>query len=132
MEIRVSTEQGRVPVTVLHLTGDVDVHSYEQLQAAAEQAQTDGARYVLLDLTGVGYISSAGIRAINHIFYLLRVDAPAESDAVIRAGVEAGTFKSAHLKLLNPNKRVAEALKITGVDMFLDFHHDLATAVASF
>lgn len=132
MDIRVSTEQGRVPVTVLHLTGDVDVNSYEQLQAAAEQAHAGGARHMLLDLGGVGYVSSAGIRAINHIFYLLRADAPVESDEAIRAGVEAGTFTSAHLKLLNPNKRVAEALKITGVDMFLEFHHDLAAAVASF
>lgn len=132
MEIRVSTEAGRVPVTVLHISGDIDVNTYEQLQAQAEQAYAAGARHMLLDLAGVGYVSSAGIRAINHLFYLLRADAPDESDAAIRAGVEAGTFTSAHLKLLNPNKRVTEALKITGVDMFLEFYTDQATAIASF
>ncbi len=132
MEIRVSTEQGRVPVTVLHLTGDVDANSYEQLQAAGEQAHAAGAHHLLLDLAAVGYISSAGIRAINHLFHLLRTNAPSESDAAIRAGIGAGTFTSAHLKLLNPTKRVAEALKIAGVDMFLEFHHDLAAAVASY
>lgn len=132
MDIRVSTEAGRVPVTVLHLSGDIDVNTYEQLQAQAEQAYAAGARHMLLDLTAVGYVSSAGVRAINHIFYLLRAGAPDESDAAIRAGVEAGTFTSAHLKLLNPNKRVTEALKITGVDMFLELHTDQAAAVASF
>ncbi|MCC7360808.1 MAG: STAS domain-containing protein [Anaerolineales bacterium] len=132
MDIRVSTEQGRVPVTVLHLSGDVDVTSYEQLQAAAEQAYAGGARYLLLDLTHVGYVSSAGIRAINHIFYLVRAQVPEESDEAIRPGVEAGTFTSALLKLLNPNPRVTEALHITGVDMFLQIHNDLAEAVASF
>jgi anti-anti-sigma regulatory factor len=132
MDVRVTTEQGRVPVTVLHITGDVDVNSYEQLQAAAEQAYAGGARHLLLDLTNVGYVSSAGIRAINHIFYLLRTGVPAESDEAIRAGLSAGTFTSGHLKLLNPNQRVAEALKMTGIDMFLELHHDLAQAVASF
>ena len=132
MDIRVSTEQGRVPVTVLHLNGDLDVTSYEQLQAAAEQAYAGGARYLLLDLTHVGYVSSAGIRAINHLFYLVRTAVPEESDEAIRVGVEAGTFTSALLKLLNPNRRVVEALHITGIDMFLEIHNDLAVAVASF
>ena len=132
MDIRVSTEKGRMPVTVLHLSGDVDVTTYEQLQTAAEQAYAAGARYLLLDLSHVGYVSSAGIRAINHIFYLLRAGEPAESDEAIRAGVEAGTFTSKHLKLAGLNRRVTEALHIAGIDMFLQIHNDLGVAVASF
>lgn len=132
MEISVSTEQGRVPVTVFHLSGDLDTNSFEQLQAQAKQAYQSGTRHLLLDLAGVGYVSSAGIRAINHLFNLLRADVPNESDAAIREGVNAGTFMSGHLKLLSPNKRVMEVLKLTGLDMFLEFHHKLAEAVASF
>ncbi len=132
MEIRVSTEQGRVPVTVFRVFGDVDVQSYEALQAQAEQAYRAGTRYLLLDLAQVDYVSSAGIRAINHLFNLMRTDVPAENDAALREGLSAGTFMSQHLKLLNPNPRVKEVLKITGLDMFLEFHTDLGPAVASF
>ena len=132
MDITTTHEQGRVPVTVFHLKGDLNVNTYEQLEQTAHKAVEGGARNVLLDLAEVPYVSSAGIRAVNHIFQLLRGDAPGESDAAIEKGLRAGTFKSPHVKLLNPTPRVAEVLKVAGVDMFLEIHHDLKSAVASF
>jgi anti-anti-sigma factor len=132
MEIRVSNQQGRVPVTVFHIVGDVDTNTYQQLQAQAEQAHAAGASNIVLDLSQAGYVSSAGIRAINHIYTLLRTNAPAESDEAVRQGIKAGTFTSPHLKLARLNKRVSEALKTAGVDMFLEFYADLDAAIASF
>ena len=132
MDIRVLTARGRVPVSVFHIAGDIDTHSYQELEAKAEQAQAEGAREIVLDLTDVGYVSSAGIRAINHIYRLMRTGAPEESDEAVREGIKAGTFKSPHLKLANVSQRVSEALKVAGVDMFLEFHPDLASAVDSF
>lgn len=132
MEIQVSNRPGRVPVTVFHIVGDVDTNTYQQLQARAEQAHSAGAGNIVLDLSQVGYVSSAGIRALNHIFQLLRTNAPGESDEAVRLGINAGTFKSPHLKLAHLNRRVSEALKIAGVDMFLEFHPDLDAAIASF
>ena len=132
MEIQVSIEQGRVPVTVFHIVGDVDASTYEQLQTRAREAHAAGAGNLVLDLAQVGYVSSAGVRALNAIFTLLRTDAPAESDAVMYKGISDGTFKSPHLKLANLNARVADALRIAGIDMLLEFHPSLAAAVASF
>jgi anti-anti-sigma factor len=132
MEIAVSHEQGRVPVTVFHIQGEINVNSYEQLQAQAQAAVKAGARDVLLDLTGVTYISSAGLRALHHIFTLLRTDSPAESDSALSKGLRDGTWKSPHFKLLNPQPSVLEILKTTGYDMYLEIHHNLQEAVASF
>ena len=132
MEIQVSNQLGRVPVTVFHVVGDIDTHTYQQLQTQAEQAHAAGAGNIVLDLAQVGYVSSAGIRAINHIYTLLRTQAAAESDAAVRVGINAGTFKSPHLKLASVSHRVNEALKVAGVDMFLEFHPDVETALASY
>ena len=132
MDITVSLEQGRVPVTVFHIQGDVNVSTYEQLQARAQQAYEAGTRNLLVDLAEVAYVSSAGVRAINSLFNLLRTDTPGESDEAIRNGLSDGSFKSPHLKLLNPTPRVLEVLTMAGVDMFLEIHRDLKTAVASF
>jgi|SRR5579859_1797678 len=132
MEIEVSNETGRVPVTVFHITGDIDTNTYTQLETRAEQAHAAGAANIVLDLSQVRYVSSAGIRAINQIYNLLRTGAPGESDEAVRLGIAAGTFKSPHLKLAHLNPRVSEALKAAGVDMFLEFHPDLAAALASF
>jgi anti-anti-sigma factor len=132
MEIQVSSEQGRVPVTVFHIVGDVDTHTYLELEARAAQAHAEGARDIVLDLADVGYVSSAGIRAISSIYRLLRTSAPAESDEAARQGISAGTFKSPHLKLANANSRVSSALKTAGVDMFLELHSSRKLAVTSY
>jgi hypothetical protein len=130
MQITISQEQARVPVTVFRLKGDLT--SEAQLQSQAKEAYDSGARHILLDLKEVPYMSSAGLRAIHQIFMMLRSDTPAESDQAMKAGISAGTFTSPHLKLLNPTKHVREVLKTAGYDMFLEIHQDHKKALASF
>jgi anti-anti-sigma factor len=132
MEITVSSEQGRVPVKVFHIIGDVDTESYEQLQTRARQEINAGTRYIVLDLADVPYISSYGIRAISQIFNWLRDSSKDESDSEISQGVRSGTYQSHHLKLVNPSSRVMKVLKETGLDMYVQVDHDVRTAVSSF
>ena len=132
MVVNVSTEQGRVPVTIFHISGDIDGKTYDQLQAQADQAYQAGMRDLLLDLTHVNYVSSAGIRALHYIFKLLRTNAPSESDEVMKKGLMDGSFKSPHLKLLNPSPEVSKVLKITGMDMYMEVFRDQKNAVSSF
>ena len=130
MDVTVSQAQGRVPVTIFRITGAVT--NNQELEARAQTAYDDGTRNILLDLTEVSYMATAGLRALHAIFTLLRADTPEESDATTNAGIAAGTFVSPHLKLLNPNAYVLEVLKVAGYDMFLEIHHDMNQAVASF
>ncbi|MDX1524334.1 MAG: STAS domain-containing protein, partial [Anaerolineae bacterium] len=65
MNIEVSRAVGPLPVTIFQIEGDIDVNSYEEFQAMGEQAYKDGTRNLLLDLTNVKYIGSAGMRAIH-------------------------------------------------------------------
>src|SRR5262249_47816989 len=132
MEIQVGTEQGRVPVTVFHIVGDVDTTNYDQLEARAGAEHAAGANNIVMDLEQVGYVSSAGIRALNSIFNLLRTTAPAESDEALRQDIRAGTLPLSHLKLAHLSPRVSEALRLAGVDMFLEIHPTVAEAIASY
>jgi anti-anti-sigma factor len=127
MEITVWHEQGRVDVTVFAIEGDITVESYEQLQERLEQEQQHGTENLLIDLKKVRFISSSGLRAIQHIFSLLEKD-----NETVRKGITAGTFKSAHLKLVNPSKDVLHLLKIAGFDMFLEIYDNQERAIASF
>jgi hypothetical protein len=130
MKIDVSHEQGRVPVTVFHIKGDLI--EGEALEARAQQAFEDGMRYLLLDLREAPFISSWGLRALHHIYMLLRSDAPDESDEIVRPGLRDGTYKSPHLKLLKPSQTAMKVLSMAGYDMFLDIHQDLKEAITSF
>ena len=71
MEIAVSHEQARVPVTVFHVKGNITGNTYQQFEDTVRDAIKGGAQYVLLDLTDVGYISSAGLRSLQYLLSLL-------------------------------------------------------------
>lgn len=120
MSILVGQEQGKVPVTVLKVEGDIDASSYKALQDKAAEVIDAGAANILLDLGEVGYMGSAGFRAIHAIANMLNVEG------------EEGMFKSQHVKLLNPRGEVARVIKTLGFDSFLDIHADRAAAIASF
>jgi anti-anti-sigma factor len=130
MELYATQEQGRVPVTVLHVKGNIDSGSYQEFQAYAEKLFENGAANLLLDLREVPYMSSAGLRSLNHLYNLLR--AQSEDTDTVSKGVTAGTYKSPHLKLLSPSSRVLETLKMSGFDMFLDIESNLRHAVSLF
>lgn len=130
MELSVTQENGRVPVTVLHVKGNIDSTSYQEFQSRAEKLLADGAKDLLVDLREVPYLSSAGLRALNQIYNKLR--SQTEDSGSISKGLTAGTYKSPHLKLLSPKARVMETLKMSGFDMFLDIAGNLKEAVALF
>jgi anti-anti-sigma factor len=132
MEIIVSHQQGRAPVTIFHIKGDLNTETYEQFQAQAQQALQAGTRHLLLDLSEVSYVSSYGIRAISQVFTWMRDTGQGESEAAVSKGLRDGSFKSPHLKLLNPSRQVLQVLTMAGIDMFLEIHSNLQEAIGSF
>ena len=134
MEIKVSTESGRVPVTVLHVDGNIDSSSYEEFQSTAKRLIDEGARYIRVDLSHAPFVSSAGLRALHTLFNELRSRNPDAnlSEEQLRKGISAGTYKSPHLKLLNLSPETRSAFETSGFDMFIDTFTDRRTAIASF
>lgn len=132
MNITVMNEQGRVPVTVLHIDGDIDSSNYEQLDQVAEKQIAAGAQYILIDLSEVGFISSAGFRSFTRIFKELRSHSMDASEQEMHKGINSGAYKSPYLKIFKPSKLVAETMKIAGFDMLLEVHHDMQAAIDSF
>ena len=132
IDITVSTEKARVPVTVMHIDGNLDSGSYEAFRSKADELIQGGARYMLIDLTHAPYVSSAGLRGLNSIFVRLRELTPDVSEEDMRKGINAGWYKSPHLKLLNPSQSSQVALESSGFSMFIESFTDLKTALASF
>ena len=73
MKMTFTQAQGRVPVAVLRLNGDLDGSSYQSAIAGAKSLYDKGARYMVLDLSNVPYMSSAGIVALQSISTLLPI-----------------------------------------------------------
>jgi anti-anti-sigma factor len=134
MEIKVTTQNARVPVTVIHVEGNLDSASYQDFQTKAEELISGGAHHVLVDFTKAPYISSAGLRALHQIFNKLRKADPAETmtEEEVRQGINAGSYKSPHLKLLNLSHEARTAFDMGGFDLYLETFTDLQKALAAF
>ena len=132
MEISVTQEHAKVPVAVMHITGNIDSSTYEAFQAKAAELIEGGARYLLVDLAEAPLITSAGLRALNSIFTRLRELTPDVSDEEMRKGINAGTYRSPHLKLLKPSKATTVALEHSGFSLFIESFVDAKAALASF
>ena len=134
MEIQVHTENGRVPVTVMHVHGNIDSSTYQAFEAKAEELIQNGTRNILVDLSHSVFISSAGFRALHHIFNKLRAVHPDVdlTDDDMKKGISSGTFKSPHLKLLKLSRETRTAFEMSGFDMYIEAFNDMETAIASF
>lgn len=134
MEIKVSTENGHVPVTVLHVDGNIDSSSSQTFQSKAKELIDSGASYILVDLSRVSFVSSAGLRALHTISNELRSRNPDTnlSDEQMKKGISAGTYKSPHLKLLNLSPATKAAFETSGFDMYIETFTNMKTAIASF
>lgn len=114
LRIAVSEEKGDVPVTILLVTGDLDSKTYQDLEAKASEVIGGGASNILLDLSAVNYMGSAGLRAMHGI-----------SNKLKAAG-------GGQLKLLNPSDAVSRVMKTLGFDKFFNIHTSLDEALKAF
>ena len=134
MNIKISTEQARVPVTILHVEGDIDSFTYKDFLSQAQKLIKEGARHMIIDLANVAYVSSAGFRAIHTIFHDLRAVHPEEnlSEEQMEKAVRMGTYKSPHLKLLNLSDGVNGVFQMGGFSSYIEAFTDQEKALASF
>ena len=132
MEITITQKQARVPVTVIHLKGDFDSYSAGNFDEEVLNAVQSGTMDLLLDLSKVPFMSSAGIRSLTTLYNLLNPVKSDEEKHEISQGLRTGTYKAPHLKLLNPSDRVLQVMKMSGLDMYLDIFTKENKALAAF
>ena len=128
LNITASQIQGEVSVTILHLSGHLHGNTEKQLIDRARQAYEDGSTHILLDLSGLEVLTSAGLRAIHNIFNLLT---PQSDVTVIRQHGEE-PYKSPYFKLVCPNPDVYYILNIAGFLQNILTYNNMDEAVNSF
>jgi anti-anti-sigma regulatory factor len=136
MERTVLQFHGRMLVTLLQMRGALDGSSYRQLIERAMQARAAGARHMILDLSGVTGIGSAGLVALHQIAGLLCGASPPDTESGWEAfhalSDDAWTGAWARLNLLGPQPAVVRALERAGIARHLAVYADLDDALAAF
>lgn len=132
LNIAVSHMVGRVPVTVFRLEGRVNLSNSEKLEKMAREAHEYGMRYMLMDLSGVPSITSAGLRAILYTYRLLENNPASKSSPASLEPAPELISKSAHFKLFTPSPQVLKVLQTAGFETFIDIFENMEEAIASF
>ena len=110
MNIAERAENG---VTVFVLEGRIDTQGAVEMDKALQAAVAQGKHKMVLDMTGVRYISSAGLRTLADV---LTKNKQANGD----------------LKLAALNQRVMRVLQVIGFDNFFSIHEAAQDAIADF
>lgn len=136
MNISISQVQGKVPVTVLKLEGQLDGQTYQDLINKAREAYKAGWRDFLIDMSDLTYISSAGLVALHSVALLAKGEELPDTDEGWSTYRSMGRSKEAgiqeHMKLLNPRPEVQSVLEMVGFSAVFKIFSDFDEAVKSF
>ncbi len=107
------TQRVEGDVTVFLPEGRIDTLGATDMDQALQAAVSAGRHQMVVDMSGVDYISSAGLRALAAV--------------LVRSRAEGGDMKLAAL-----NERVTRVFRIIGFDTLMSVHDTPEAAIADF
>jgi anti-anti-sigma factor len=137
MQTTVERVEGRVPVTVMALAGELDASNYLRLIDDVRPLYASGARHLLLDLTDLPFLSSSGLVALYSILKVMQGEEPPDPEYgwsalhEMERGAEEGGEQNA-IRLAGLRPEVAGVLQRTGLDALFPSHPDRESALAAF
>jgi anti-anti-sigma regulatory factor len=141
MKMNITKTERPIPIVILHLEGTLDGANFRKLIEKAQTLFVNGARDLILDLTKLTFISSAGLGALHQVAMLFQGKIRPDTDESW-AGYRWATYRSIkrdhdlrrqeHVKLLSPTKEVREVLDMIGFSSLFEIYTYMPQAVESF
>lgn len=99
-------------VAVVHVGGYLDGHTIMNLERHIDQLARNGRKRMVMELSGLAYIASAGVGLFINISHRLK-------------------GQGGRLELVSPSESVMEIFTILGLDTILAIHPTLDAGVAA-
>lgn len=133
LQIDVSQEK---EVLIFKPVGQLDGQTYQDLISKAKESYQTGARNMLLDLSELTYISSAGLVALHFIALLARGESVPDTEngwaALKSAERSRADGIQKNVKLLNPREDILKTLDMVGFTTFFEIFTDKQKALVSY
>src|SRR5690554_4629360 len=100
-------------VDLITVAGRVDSSTAHELEQVLEERTKHGRYNLVLEMSGVTYLSSAGLRALV---------------STLRNCKKRG----GDVRIANPSQRVQEVMELAGLDVLFDTFDDVTVAVGSY
>jgi len=131
MEIIISIEQGKEPIAVMKLVGEINATNFMEVVDKAQEIFKNPARNLIIDLSEVPRISSTGQVAIHKVA-LIYSGVPQNVEEGENPDFTHNSNARKYVKLLNPQPEVDAALTKAGMKLFFKVFNDLDSAIKSF
>ena len=130
MKINTRKHETDSSIAVLELEGELDSSNYISAIESAKGLFKEGVRKLVIDLSKVSFMSSAGLMAIHTITLLFRGEA---SEIAFRAiDPERDRTAQARVKLVSPQAQVDQVLDTVGLKRFFQILPNVESALKSF
>ena len=135
LQTTVEHVDGPEPVTVLTLDGELDGAAFEGVIDTVRGMYDAGTRILVLDLTGLWFISSSGLVAIHAAMRLMRGEAAPDTEQgwvalrAVQQEADAGQISTA-LRLVGVQDAIQKVLDRTGLGPLIPTYPDRAAALA--
>jgi len=116
-------------VTILHFDGSLDRQAEDLAINSARAARDSGARFLLIDLSNVDVVTSAGLHALHIIFKMFT---PHEEVEAWKKKNTEHMFKSPYFKLAGAAPQIQYVLNIAGFLQNIAIYPTLQDALDSF
>lgn len=100
-------------VDVVSVSGRIDSSNAGDLDGALKGLNNEGRHQIVLDLAGIEYMSSAGLRAMV-------------------AALRESRKHKGDVRVAQPSERMQEVLNLAGLDSVFSIYDDTVAAVGSF
>lgn len=131
MEINISIAQANETIAIMKLKGAINASNFMEVVDKAQEIYNNPVRNLIIDLSEVPSISSTGQVAIHKIA-LIYSGVPQDVEADENPDFTHSAHARKHVKLLNPQPEVNEALTKAGMKLFFRIFNDLDSAIKSF
>jgi anti-anti-sigma regulatory factor len=132
MEITVTIHQAEQPIAIMELKGEISAASYMEVVNKAQELFGNPVRHLIIDLSGVSSVSSAGLVGLHKIALVYSGVPQHVDEDDSRPDFTHNSNARKFVKLLNPQPEVDEALKKAGLKLFFKVYTDLEAALQSF
>lgn len=134
MIITLNQIEGDIPVAVLGIQGELDASGFREVMHKAEDALNAGARYLLVNMTDLTFMSSSGLSALHSLTLMMQNVRPQGPDdknvASAPSKSEARERKQKRVILVNPQPPVMKVLESTGFSEMYEIFENQDTALA--
>ena len=134
MTIDVDRVEGDPPVAVIALDGELDASNYEKVIDAVRTAYADGARGLVLDLSGLTFMASSGLFALHSAVRIMRGETPPDPEGGWGALHEMSADHDAaggNVRIASPQEAISRVLERTGMARMFGMSDTRDDAVAA-